>query len=213
MSSVARQTKQIVGRASIQQVQKMLVGALLLGGSAYFIAVNAHLFGETGEGLGKYVDLRFVLLAHIAGGATALLTGPFQLWDTLRVKYKRLHRRMGMVYVLAIAVSGPCAMWLALTTAYAVGYAYAFSLQIWAGLWMTATALAYWFAWRKRFTLHKEWMTRSYLLSLAFVLSAFLAKVPFIASQGTFAEVSPGLFWLGWAVPLFAYDARLSAAR
>lgn len=54
-------------------------------------------------------------------------------------------------------------------------------------------------------------MVRSYLVTFAFVLSALLIKVPFIARQGTFAEVSPGLFWSGCSVPLFLYDVVLCA--
>ena len=56
-------------------------------------------------------------------------------------------------------------------------------------------------------------MVRSYLTTLAFVVSALLNKLPFIASQGTFAEVSPSLFWAGWSVPLFLYDVVLSRQR
>ena len=90
---------------------------------------------------------------------------------------------------------------------------YAFSLQVWVSVWITSTWLAYRYARHKQFNLHKEWMVRSYLATLAFVTSALLSKLPFVASQGGVAEVSSGLFWAAWSVPLFLWDIVLSAQR
>ncbi len=202
----------MIARTKMQQAPKLVLGAIVLGLSLYFIAVNAHFFKLTREDLGKYFDARALLLLHISGGAVALLTGPFQLWDELRLERRALHRGLGKVYVLAVAVSAPCAVYLSLTTAYAVGWSYAFSLQVWVSVWMLSTWLAYRFARQKKFKLHKEWMVRSYLVTLAFAVSALLYKLPFVASQGSFAEVSPGLFWAGWAIPLFLYDVFNAAA-
>lgn len=211
--SAERDLKHIVTRAASQQAQKLALGAALLTASLYFIIGNAHRFHDTAEQLEKYANVRLVLLAHIAGGAVALLTGPFQFWDALRIRVKKAHRRIGLAYVAGVAVSGPCAARLAFSTAYDVSWAYAFSLQVWASLWMTATAIAYWHAWRKRFETHKDWMVRSYLLTLAFVSSALLLKVPLVARQASFAELSTSLFWFAWAVPLFVYDVALSSRR
>ena len=200
-------------RARAQQAPKLVLGAALLGASLYFIATNAHFFKLTHEELGKYFDVRALLILHISGGAVALLTGPFQLWDELRLERRALHRTMGKVYVLAIAISAPCAAYLSLTTAFTVGWSYAFSLHVWVSVWMLSTGLAYRYARQRKFKLHKEWMVRSYLTTLAFVVSALLNKLPFVASQGSFAEVSPGLFWAWWSVPLFIYDVVLSGQR
>jgi uncharacterized membrane protein len=192
---------------------KLIVGLTALGFSLYFIAINAHLFELTRQALGKYFPIRGVLLLHFSGGAVALLTGPFQFWEDLRNTRRALHRAMGITYVLAIAVSAPCAAFLSFTTAYSVGWAYAFSLHVWVSAWMIATFLAYRYARQKRFKLHKEWAVRSYLVTLAFVISALLYKIPAVARQGSFAEVSPGLFWGAWAIPLFAFDVVLSSRR
>lgn len=209
----AGRTDGAIARAKPNQALRLALGAVVLAFSVYFIAINAHLFKLTQEELGKYFDIRGVLLLHVSGGAVALLTGPFQFWDELRIKRRGLHRAMGKAYVLAIAASAPCAVYLSLTTAYAVGWSYAFSLQAWVSVWMVSTGFAYRYARQKKFGLHKEWMVRSYLVTLAFVLSALLNKLPFVASRGSFAEVSPGLFWAGWAIPLFLYDVVLSSQR
>src|SRR4051794_8158108 len=148
----------------LQHVPKFVLGAIVLGLSAYFIANSAHLFDPT-QDLGKYVDVRALLLLHISGGAVALLTGPFQFWEELRIKRRSLHRGMGKAYVLAIAMSAPCASYLSLTTAYAVSRPYAFALHVWVSVWMLSTGLAYRYARQRKFKLHKEWMVRSYLVT------------------------------------------------
>ena len=190
-----------------------LATLLVLSASLYFIVLNAHFFELARPDLGKYFDVRAVLLLHIGGGATALLTGPPQFWDELRSKNRRLHRGLGMVYLVAISVSAPCALFLSFTTARELGWPYVFSLQVWVSVWMTSSYLAYRYARQKKFKLHREWMIRSYLVTLAFVVSALLAKVPVIASRGAFAAISPGLFWAGWAIPLFVLDIVLASQR
>ncbi len=195
-----------------QQLPKLVLGAIVLGWSAYFIATSAHLFDPRRD-LGKYADVRVLLWLHVSGGAVALLTGPFQFWKELRIKRRSLHRGMGKAYVLAVAISAPCASYLSLTTAHAVSRPYAFALQVWVSVWMLSTWLAYRYARQKKFKLHQEWMVRSYLVTLAFVTSALLFKLPFVASLGSLTEVSPSLFWAAWSVPLFVCDIVLSAQR
>lgn len=191
----------------------MLTGATILGCSAYFIFNALHFFLPGANHLGKYLDVKWILRLHILGGAIALLLGPFQLRESFRNKRMVLHRWLGRVYVLAICISAPCAVYLSCTTAYEVSGSYAFSLQVWVCIWLVSTLTAYFVVRLRKIRLHQEWMVRSYLLTLAFVVSALLLKIPFIAGLGSFAEVSPGLFWVSWAVPLFIYDLYLSYQR
>ncbi|MBC9932818.1 DUF2306 domain-containing protein [Chitinophaga qingshengii] len=159
----------------------------------------------TPEALGKYFPVRWFLLAHITSGGGALVLGPFQFWKRLLAN-KRLHRIIGYLYLLAILVSSLCAIVLASTSAYAVNWAYAFSLQIWVSVWITTTGIALWLAIKRQFKQHKDWMIRSYLVTLAFVVSGLILKMPVIYRLGNFEDISPSFFWLGWAVPLYAYE-------
>jgi uncharacterized membrane protein len=178
--------------------------------SVYFIANNLHFFRMTPEDLGKYINAKWIILLHIAGGAVALLTGPFQFWDKLRLRYKQLHRKLGWTYCIAVATSSTCAIYLSATTAFAVNWAYAFSLHIWIGVWIISSHIALMAAIRKKFILHKEWMWRSYIATLAFVVSASLLKLPVVQRLGTFEEIGASFFWLGWAVPMFLYEVSRS---
>lgn len=194
-------------------ILKLTVGALLLLASGYFIIHSAHFFKLTREELGKYFEMKWILILHISGGSLALLTGPFQFWEEFRNRNLKLHRGLGKVYVVSALISALCAVYLSFTSTYVVGVAYAFSAQVWVMVWLSSTVIAYWTVRLKKIKLHKEWMVRSYLVSLAFVMSALLLKLPVISQLGSFAEVSPGLFWVSWAVPLFVYDVYLTYQR
>jgi hypothetical protein len=172
-----------------------------------------HFLQLTPEALGKYFNLRWVLIAHITAGGGSLILGFLQFWPALRTYSWRLHRIIGTLYLLAVLVSSICAVTLAFTTAYQINWAYAFSLQVWVSVWISATAIAYYAAIIKKFKLHKEWMIRSYMVTLAFVISGLALKLPAIKQLGSFEDISPSLFWMGWAVPLYLYELIKSCKK
>jgi len=172
-----------------------------------------HFLALTPEAMGKYFSLRWVLIAHITGGGGALVLGLVQFWPRLRNYSWKIHRAIGILYLLAILMSSVCAVILAFTTAYEVNWAYAFSLQVWVSVWISATAMAYYTAIKRKFKLHREWMTRSYIVTLAFIVSGLSLKTPFVQGLGSFEDISPSLFWMGWAVPLYVYEMILSSRR
>lgn len=169
-----------------------------------------HFLELTREALGKYFTIRWILILHITAGGGALILGPFQFWKRLRNNHWRLHRIVGVLYLLAIMASSLSAVVMAFTTAYEVNWPYAFSLQVWVSVWISASFIAYRAAIKKRFRLHQEWMTRSYVVTLAFVISGSMLKMPLIQQLGGFSDISPSLFWLGWSVPLYVYEVILS---
>lgn len=173
-----------------------------------------HFLDLTPEAMGKYFKLRWILIAHITAGGGALISGIIQFWPRLRNYSWKLHWLLGFVYLLAILVSSSCALILAFTTAYKVSWANAFTLQVWAGVWISATFIAYYAAVKRRFRMHREWMTRSYIVTVAFLISGFAYKIPYIQQLGSYEEVSTPLFWMGWAVPLYVYEiVRSSKAK
>ncbi|SKB52697.1 DUF2306 domain-containing protein [Dyadobacter psychrophilus] len=188
----------------------LLLWALIVFLTWLFMHGADHFLALTPAALGKYFELRWVLIAHITAGGGALIMGLIQFWPKLRKYSWKLHRIVGFLYLAAILLSSLCAVILAFSTAYEVNWAYAFSLQIWVGVWISSTAIAYYAALTRKFQLHQEWMVRSYLVTLAFILSGLAVKLPVIQSLGSFAEISPSLFWMGWSVPLYIYQIILS---
>lgn len=165
-----------------------------------------HFLKMTPGALGKYYTLRWILIAHITAGGGALILGIIQFWPKLRSYSLKLHRIIGLLYLLAILVSSVGAMILAFTTAYELNWAYAFSLQIWAGVWISSTFIAYYTARKKRYKQHQEWMTRSYIVTIAFLISGLAFKSPLVQQLGSVVEIFPPLIWMGWAVPLYVYE-------
>ena len=172
-----------------------------------------HFLELTPEALGKYFNLKWFLIAHITAGGGALVLGLVQFWRKLRNYSWKTHRIIGFLYLLAILVSSICAVILAFTTAYELNWAYAFALQIWVSVWISANFIAYYAAIKKKFKLHEEWMVRSYIVTLAFIISGLSFKLPYVQSLGSFEDISPSLFWMGWAVPLYVYQVILSTKQ
>lgn len=170
-----------------------------------------HYLEMTPEALGRYFPQRFFLIAHITTGGGALISGIVQFWPKLRNYSRKLHRAIGYLYLLSVLVSSVCALVLASTTSYAVNWAYAFTLQVWASVWISTTFIAFYTAVKKQFKLHKEWMIRSYIVTVAFLISGFAYKLPFVQGLGSFEEVTVPLFWMGWAVPLYTYEVIRSS--
>ena len=165
-----------------------------------------HYLRMTPDALGRYYNYRWFLIAHITAGGGALISGIVQFWPKLRNFSWKLHRVIGYLYLLAVLVSSLSALILASTTARSISWGYSFTLQVWASVWISATFIAWWTAFRRQFKLHKEWMMRSYIVTVAFLVSGFALKIPYVQQLGSFEEVSVPMFWMGWAVPLYAYE-------
>lgn len=198
------------------ELTKMDSIPLLIWASVIFITWTFmhsadHFLQLTPESMGKYYDYKWILIAHITAGGGAIISGMIQFWGKLRNYSWKLHRIIGFLYLLAVLTSSFCAVILAFTTAYKVNLPYAFSLQIWVSVWISSTFIAYYAAIKKRFQIHKEWMIRSYIVTVAFVISGLILKIPSIQRLGSFEEISPSLFWVGWSVPLFIYEVVRSS--
>ena len=194
----------------LNDVFKLSLWAAIVYVTWSFMHGADHFLTLTPAALGKYFELKWVLLLHITAGGGALILGPLQFWERLHTKNWKLHRILGTLYLLAILASSLSAVILSFTTAYVVNWAYAFSLQVWVSVWISASFIAWWVIRKKQIKLHKEWMTRSYIVTLAFVISGLAIKSSIVRSLGSFEDISPSLFWMGWAVPLYVYEVILS---
>ena len=115
------------------------------------------------------------LLIHGPLGAVALLLGPLQFSDRLRRARPNIHRWIGRVYVGAIAVAAPVAIY--------IGVVYErpeihVEQVFQGGLWLFTTLAALACILTRRIAAHKLWMMRSYGLCLVFVTSRLPDAVP-----------------------------------
>lgn len=160
---------------------------------------------------GPYWPRRGWLLAHIAGGMVALLSGPFQLWLGLTDRRMAVHRRLGIVYMAGIAVGATAAFYLAFHTDF--GWVFGAGLTGLASAWILTTAMAIVAIKRGHEEHHKEWMLRSYVVTFAFVTFRVLQVTLNGAGIGTLQEQLAAASWFCWAVPLLVTELVIQGKK
>jgi uncharacterized membrane protein len=151
------------------------------------------------------------LIVHFVGAACTMFLGPLQFWTYFRNKFRSWHRLAGKFYVGGSILSALMVFYL--LSNYPLPGAVP-SLGLLAVIWLFTTIAAFWFASRMNFKLHREFMIRSYVCSLAFVfirllpyLNEYTGLFDFIEGdemQGTIYE------WICWVYPLSVTEFLLS---
>lgn len=193
-----------------QSYLKLIMWIFLLALAGKFIIKDAlPFFGFEQEVFGRYWDIKWWLIGHVAGGLLALVIGPLQFWKAFRVKYISTHKWLGRTYLFAILIGSICSTYLAWTTALAVHWTWAISLQGLAFAWICTAAMAYRAIMKRRIQIHKEWMIRSYVVTFAFVSFRWLVDLPLVIDLGNFIERAPTAGWISWTLPLFITEIIL----
>ncbi|MFN8393673.1 MAG: DUF2306 domain-containing protein [Bacteroidia bacterium] len=150
--------------------------ALLTLGAVYLIQLTVTYFSFCSDCnfLLKKQDVVFnpfwrtAFYIHITGGIIAVATGPFQFLGGLRRRFPKLHRRLGWAYVISIlGMAGPSGQLMAF---YSEGGNFStLGFLIMAFLWLWTTWMALATAKKRDLGAHRDWMVRSFALSLAAV--------------------------------------------
>lgn len=165
--------------------------------------------------LGLAVDVRerlapVAFVIHAFAGTLALVGGLLQFTPGWLAKRRGLHRRLGYAYVTAIALSSLMAMRMALT--FEVPSAARVSFVVLAALWLGSTLEALRQIRQRSTRSHKEWMIRSYALTLFFVVfplwTGFAEGLPL-----PHAVTYPVAVTLAWVVNLASAEAWIRRAR
>jgi uncharacterized membrane protein len=149
---------------------------------------------------------RYALWAHLAGGATALVIGPMQLWLGLTRRRLNIHRRLGKAYLCAVLLSLAGASCL-IAHEIRTDWVFASGLLGLACAWTITTGCGYLAIRRRHIDQHRDWMIRSYVVASAFVFFRVFVDVLHAAGvhdashQDTPEELKLAA-WLCWAVPL-----------
>jgi uncharacterized membrane protein len=115
---------------------------------------------------------RVLLIPHTLAGTLALLIGPLQFSNRFRQRHLFLHRVSGRIYVAAVFVGSFTGIALAAGRPGLPGT----SMQ--AAAWMVCTAAAVVAARNRQIAVHREWMIRSYAVTLTFITSRVLNLWP-----------------------------------
>jgi uncharacterized membrane protein len=138
-----------------------------------------------------------IFYTHVLTSMAALVAGFTQFSTRLRKRWPRVHRSVGKLYVgVVLFASGPTGLVMGVLSE--GGWVAKTAFILLAGLWLLFTAKAFQSATRKRFAEHRDWMIRSYALTLSavtlrawkWVIVALFAPAP----MDGYRIVA----WLGW---------------
>jgi hypothetical protein len=206
-----------VGRRGVPWGFLGLLGAAGFLAFSFWVIVALPYFTLDREHFGLFPDVfwprRYQLLLHIAGGTVALLAGPLQLWLGETRRQLGWHRKLGKVYVAGVAIGGLGAYYLALTTPAEPGWVYASGLFGLVLAWTITTGMAYLAIRSRVIEQHREWMIRSYVVTLAFVFFRLFVAVLEGFHIGEPLERYRAAAWICWAVPLLITEPFLQLRK
>jgi hypothetical protein len=196
--------------AFVQRLLTILFWIVVLSISSYFFIRSVYPY-FTGTLSPRRASEKWWLIAHFSGATCTLFLGPLQFWSYFRNKFWKWHRLAGKFYIGGSILSALMVFYL--LTNYNLPGA-VLSLGFLAIIWLFTTLAAFWFALNKNFKLHKEFMIRSYVCSLAFVFIRLLPYVDQYTGVFNFIENEEMRFtiyeWICWVYPLIITEFILS---
>jgi len=120
----------------------------------------------------QVISDRHLLIPHILSGTIALFVGPINFSSRLRQRHLQLHRVLGRIYVIAVFIGAATGVALAAGRPGFPGTA----MQ--AVAWIVCTTAALVTARNRQIVQHRQWMARSYAVTLTFVSSRVLNLWP-----------------------------------
>ncbi len=185
-----------------------LLTVAAIGVAGYALAIYAQVWRHGAEAspvdLVSVARLPDVVAVHATSGAIALLTGLVQILLGARfAAHSPWHRRVGLLYVAAVTISG-CSGLIAtpLAAGGAMGKLGFAALGI---LWLGVTAYGAWTATRGQRIAHRRAMWRSYALTCAAISlrvqlpAALVAGIPFDSAY-------PWIAWTCWVPNLLVLE-------
>ena len=184
--------------------------------AVYFFAEYAlRYFSWNEASYGPYYwEKRVALGFHLFGGSLALFTGIPQLWMGFRNRYMQLHRWTGRLYVFGVLVGSIGAFLMATSEQQSLGFGFAFALFALGIAWVVSTGAAFVAILQRRVRLHREWMIRSYIVTLAFVSFRILSDfVPYQEWGLDVADYNTAMMWSCWVFPLMLAEVFFQFRR
>jgi uncharacterized membrane protein YozB (DUF420 family) len=179
--------------------RKILLFAALFLGLIFIVVFAVPYILMDAEKIGRFLGREFWILTHVSTGIIALLVGPVQFWLGWKKKFLT-HKKLGLVYLISIAFSSLSAFYLAFTTD--VSWIFGMGLGGLGVAWVLTTGFAFLAINKRKIVLHREWMTRSYIVTMGFVFFRLFVGVTSALEVGTLFERLETASWFCWAYPL-----------
>ncbi|RUT31899.1 DUF2306 domain-containing protein [Paenibacillus zeisoli] len=190
-----------------KRVWVAMIAILALGVSVY-LGVQYFGFGAASSGMIqdkvnnqhlKLSDLYFlVLYLHITAGIIAISIGWIQFIDSIRVKYRGLHRTLGAIYSGCVFFSGASGIFIAFKATGGWISTVAFVLLSLSWLYTLTKGLRA-IVVEQNLHKHKSWMLRNYALTLAAVtLRIYLPICMLLSGFEDFNVYYRAIAWICW---------------
>jgi len=197
--------------ATLRRVLSYLAGLLIVKVTASVVLKYRDYFppdfqsdflrGRESYFFGSY---QWAFYLHIASGPIALLLGLVLIGDLFRQRFPKWHRRLGRLQVVGVLMFvTPSGLWMAYYAEAGPIAALGFALLA----IVTAACLA--IGWRaavnRRFSEHRRWMMRGFLLLCSAVVIRILGGLATVMGFHAewFDQLTP---WICWLAPLLAYE-------
>ena len=157
--------------AARQFPAKYLVFTAIAAMTAYVLYHNERFLIDPAHPIwNHYEPFKWWLLPHGLAGACALLLAPLQFAEGLRRRHTTLHRTIGTFYIIGVFILGPLGLYIQYLDE-AQGAARSFTVEtiIQSSTLMITTAIGLYFALKRQFNYHRQWMIRSYAVALTFI--------------------------------------------
>ncbi|HKW33266.1 MAG TPA: DUF2306 domain-containing protein [Candidatus Acidoferrum sp.] len=182
---------------------------MLLSSLAVVLYSTTYFLGTPGDKhFSRYV---FLLRLHIAGGMGALLAGPWQFAEKLRVRALNLHRWLGRFYLLEVALGSIAGFAMALVSEEGLPTHLGFGML--AVLWFFTGLQAYRAVRSGNIVAHRQWMIRNFALTLAAVtLRNYMPLILFVL-HWPFRPAYICVSWLCWVPNLLVAEWLIRRER
>jgi hypothetical protein len=150
---------------------KYLVFAAIAAMAAYVLYhTERFLFDPADPAWDHYEPFKWWLLPHGIAGACALLLAPMQFAEGLRRRHTAWHRTTGTIYVASAFILAPIGLYIQyLDEAQGAARSFTIETTIQSSTLMITTGIGCYFALKRQFAYHRQWMIRSYAVALTFL--------------------------------------------
>ena len=188
-----------------QRVAAGIAWALAVALALHFLWIAQTKYSQVDPAAyGMFWSRRGWLWMHLAGGALAMLLGALQFIARLRKRWPRVHRWTGRLYLLAMLIGITGASGLVATSPAPAAIRIAFAAT---GIaWVTTAVVGFVAIRRKCMDVHRRWMIRNYLVTLAPATFRLALLLPGVMALASPIVMIPALLWLSWMLPLLAYE-------
>ncbi len=148
-----------------------LVFAAIAAMAAYVLYHNERFLLDSAAPVWHHYDpFKWWLLPHGLAGLCAMVLAPMQFAEGFRRRHTAVHRTMGTIFVISVFILAPLGLYIQyLDEAQGAARSFTIETMIQSSSLMITTGIGCYFALKRQFTYHRQWMIRSYAVALTFL--------------------------------------------